>query len=82
MKQIAFIRKKYVLGQVSYSNSTLYRRIKERVFPPPVKISRNVHAWIKDEVDATLALISTGATNEELERLVSDLLEDRNAGGE
>ena len=82
MKQIEFIRKKDLLRQLSYSNSTLYRRIKEGIFPPSVKISTNVHAWIKEEVATVMAKMGSGATPQELARVVNDLVENRCNGEE
>ncbi len=82
MRHIHFIRKKDLLNQLSYSNSTLYRRIKEGLFPPPVNISKNVSAWVKDEVDAVVELLSAGASTVELAELVHELLESRHIRGE
>ena len=32
-------------GLLPFSNTTLWRRVKEGTFPKPVKLSRNVTAW-------------------------------------
>jgi prophage regulatory protein len=81
MKHIHFMRKKVLLHKLPYSNSTLYRRVNEGLFPPPVTISKNVSAWVTAEVDAVVELLSTGASTVEIAELVQDLLESRRIRG-
>jgi predicted DNA-binding transcriptional regulator AlpA len=41
-----------ILPMLPFSAATLWRRVKEGAFPAPMKISRGVTAWRRDEVEA------------------------------
>jgi predicted DNA-binding transcriptional regulator AlpA len=45
-------RRKAVLDTFQFSNSTLYQRIAEGTFPPPVKLGPQISAWFDDELEA------------------------------
>lgn len=45
-----FLRMRQVLVFVPISKSTLWRRVQERAFPAPVKLSSHVTAWRAEDV--------------------------------
>lgn len=51
MKPIRYIRRSEVLGRLGTSNSTLFNRISDRTFVPPVKLGGRAAGWLEHEVD-------------------------------
>ena len=49
------IRLPAVRTRVSMSRSTIYQRIREGTFPPPVNLGKRAVGWIEAEIDAWLA---------------------------
>jgi prophage regulatory protein len=49
------IRKPQVLARVPWSDTTLWRRVKDGTFPKPVRISPNCVAWREADVEAWIA---------------------------
>jgi len=49
------IRLPAVRARVSMSRSTIYQRIREGTFPPPVNLGKRAVGWLASEVDAWLA---------------------------
>jgi prophage regulatory protein len=47
-----FLRAPQVLAMVPISNATLWRRVKSKTFPQPVKLGPKITAWRADEVEA------------------------------
>lgn len=43
-----------MLAVVPFSRATLWRRIKDRSFPQPVKVSKGINVWRADEIKAWL----------------------------
>ncbi len=46
------IRKRTVLSRVPFSDTTLWRRVKDGTFPKPIHISTNAIAWREADVEA------------------------------
>ena len=44
-----------VRARVSMSRSTIYERVREGTFPPPVNLGKRAVGWLASEVDAWLA---------------------------
>jgi prophage regulatory protein len=44
-----------VRSRVSLSRSTIYQRIREGTFPPPVNLGKRATGWLSSEIDAWLA---------------------------
>ena len=55
MSPDAYIRLPTVLAHVPMSRATLYRMIKRRAFPPPVRLSLHASAWRVSSVREFLA---------------------------
>lgn len=54
---IFFVRLPELLEQLAVGKTTLYARIKQGTFPPPVKFGERVSAWPEHEVDTVAMLI-------------------------
>ena len=51
-KQTNILSNSDVYGKVGFSSTTLWRRVGDGSFPPPIKLSSNRVGWIEYEVDA------------------------------
>jgi predicted DNA-binding transcriptional regulator AlpA len=47
-----FIRERRLLEYVPFSHATLWRRVNEKTFPTPIKLSERVTAWRLEEIHA------------------------------
>ena len=45
-----FVRQPLVLRLVPFSRSTLWRRVKAKAFPAPVKLSEGITAWRAEDI--------------------------------
>ena len=52
---IFFVRLPELLEQLAVGKTTLYARIKQGTFPPPVKFGERVSAWPEHEVDTVVS---------------------------
>lgn len=50
LPETGFVRQPQVLRLVPVSKSTLWRRVRAKTFPAPVKLSPGVTAWRVEEV--------------------------------
>lgn len=55
LPETGFLRQRQVLAFVPISKSTLWRRIRARSFPSPVKLSVRVTAWRAEDVRRWIA---------------------------
>ena len=67
-----------VLDRYPVSRSTLYKQIRQGVFPKPVQISDKSVAWIESEISRILDAKIQGQEIEETRRLISVLDKERN----
>jgi predicted DNA-binding transcriptional regulator AlpA len=72
MKQI-ILRIPIVLSRLGYSNTTLYRRIADRLWTKPVKVSANIVGWPEYEVNALVTALIAGMKNKQIKELVETL---------
>jgi len=49
------LRRPEVLSRIGFCTSTLYARIREGAFPPPVSLGLRCVAWRESDVDAWIA---------------------------
>lgn len=56
-----FLRQPQVLSLVPISKSTLWRRVRARTFPLPVKLSERITAWRADDIRAWIECQGTEA---------------------
>ena len=50
LPETGFVRQKLLLSFVPFSKSTLWRRVKEGVFPAPIRLSVGITAWRAEDV--------------------------------
>jgi prophage regulatory protein len=55
LPETGFLRQPQVLAFVPISKSTLWRRIRARTFPEPVKLSERVTAWRAEDIRRWIA---------------------------
>lgn len=77
---IFFVRLPELLEQLAVGKTTLYARIKQGTFPPPVKFGERVSAWPEHEVDIVVNAYMRSATKEDLQKLVAQLMIARRSG--
>lgn len=77
---IFFVRLPELLEQLAVGKTTLYARIKQGTFPPPVKFGERVSAWPGHEVDTVVSAYMRSATKEDLQKLVAQLMIARRSG--
>ena len=81
---LVLLKRKSVEAITGYSRSTIYQKISEGEFPPPVAIGSKSVAWPKSEIMAINAARIAGKSNTEIRVLVKSLTEKRvhaTAGG-
>lgn len=71
---IFFVRLPELLEQLAVGKTTLYARIKQGTFPPPVKFGERVSAWLEHEVNTVVNAYMRSATKEDLQKLVAQLM--------
>ncbi len=77
---IFFVRLPELLEQLAVGKTTLYARIKQGTFPPPVKFGERVSAWLEHEVNTVVNAYMRSATKEDLQKLVAQLMIARRSG--
>ena len=74
-------RKPTVLHSTGFSNSTLYTRIGEGLFVPPISLGGRAVGFPSNEVDAVIGAMISGKSKDEIKALVTSLVEQRQDGG-
>jgi len=70
------LRLKEVTRKTGLAKTTIYYRVKESLFPEPVKLGR-MSLWPEREIDVVIDEIVSGASDERLRRVVSRLMQER-----
>jgi len=78
-KVVPLLRLPVVLHVTGLGRTTLYERIRDGVFVPPIKLSVRASAWPANEVQACNEALIKGCSTSELKDLVSCLLTNRRA---
>lgn len=71
-----------VLGLTAKSRTSHYADIKEGLMTPPVKLSEHSVAWPESEVAAINGARIAGKSDEEIRKLVTSLVADRQRIGQ
>lgn len=50
LPETGFVRQALLLRFIPFSKSTLWRKVKARMFPAPVKLSAGITAWRAEDV--------------------------------
>lgn len=69
-----------VLKKKSDSRTSLYKQIKEGLFPPGVKLGARRVAWPDYEVESVLKARIAGQTDDQIRALVAELQANRKVG--
>lgn len=76
-KVVPLLRLPSVLQATGVGRTTLYERIKDGTFTPPIKLGARASAWPANEVQACNDAIIRGSGADEIKVLVSRLVKDR-----
>lgn len=76
-KDIIFQTMGETLSPIRISKSTLYKRIKDGLMPPPVNIGLRAVRFLKHENNAVFAAMAAGQSKEEIKILVKNLIKER-----
>ena len=66
-----------LLARTTFSRSSIYSKVKQGMFVPPISLGPRAVAWLSHEVDDVLAAMITGQSQEEIKQLVQDLVVSR-----
>lgn len=61
----SLLRLPTVIERTGYRRSTLYRKIREGLFPAPIALGPNAVAWSSDSIDAWIASRIAASTKKE-----------------
>jgi len=67
-------RRQDVLNKLRFSRSTLYSRIQQGLFVPPVSLGRRSVGWLEHETDMVLRGLISGRTDIEIKELVKEVI--------
>ena len=67
-------RRQDVLDKVRFSRSTLYSRIQQGLFVPPVSLGRRSVGWLEHETDMVIRGLVSGKTDSEIKELVAEVI--------
>lgn len=70
-------RKQDVLDKMRFSRSTLYLRIQQGLFVPPVSLGRRAVGWLEHETDLILRGLVSGKSELEIKELVQAVVDSR-----
>jgi prophage regulatory protein len=76
-QKVRIERKPEVLEKLGLSNTTLYIRIKDGLFPPPISLGGRAVGFLSHEIDSVFAGMVAGYSNDEIRTLVLALITDR-----
>jgi prophage regulatory protein len=74
-------RKQAVCSSMRWGTSTLYQKIGDELFVPPVKMGARSSAWPSDEIIAIQAAYIAGLPEDDIRKLVIDLITARKTCG-
>jgi prophage regulatory protein len=78
MQTIRYQRRPEVLQQTGLSNSTLYKRINDGLFVPPINLGgARAVGWLQHEVNYVLVAMAEGKPESEIRKLVQNLIQAR-----
>ena len=76
---LVVVRRKQVEAKCGLPRSTIYSRVADGTFPPPVRIGARAVGWIDHELEAVLRAHVRGLRADELRMLVCDLVAARDS---
>lgn len=76
-KHPQLIRRPEVIQLTGLSKSSLYNRINDGLFTPPISLGARAVAFVASEVDAVILAMIQEQPPEEIKALVSNLIQQR-----
>lgn len=76
-QQIRILRLPDTLAKTGDSRSTHYAKVKVGLMPPAVRLGARSVGWVQFEVDAVLAARIAGKTDDDVRKVVCDLVASR-----
>ena len=76
-QQLRIERKPETLQRTGFSRTTLYTRVKQQLFVPPISLGERCVGFVSSEVDSVLAAMIAGQSKDEIKALVASLVEQR-----
>lgn len=73
------LRRASIQSQYGIANSTQYRLIKAGLWPTPIHLGLRAVGWLEAEVNAVVSARAAGRTDDEIKKLVKDLIVGRKA---
>ena len=70
-------RKKDILSKIGIARSTLYLRIQQGLFVPPISLGKRAVGWIEHETNAILVAYASGQSEEQIKEVVKSILASR-----
>lgn len=70
------LRVREAIKKTGLSKSTFYEKVKEGVFPKPIKIGKT-SLWIEEEIDTVLRAYAAGMPETQIKRIVKRLEQQR-----
>ena len=74
---LSIIRGNELNQQLSISTSTREKQEKLGFLPPSISLGERAKGWLKHEIDAFIAARALGHSNEELQKLVTQIIQSR-----
>lgn len=71
------LRKPEVLKRTGISMSSLYNKVTDGTFPPPIPLGERAVGFVSSEVDAFIDYMIAGKSQDDLRELVKNLVEQR-----
>jgi len=75
--QYRISRRPDVLSQFGFSNTSLHGRLKAGLMPPSIQLGPRAVGWVQGELDAVLAAMVAGRSDQQLRDLVASLVDQR-----
>jgi len=76
-KTLKILKLSEILELLAISRSTLYRKIDNGTFPPPISLNERAVGFLSGEINKTFEAMINGAQTEELKELVKLILNER-----
>lgn len=71
------VRLPELIKKTGLKRATIYKKIKQGLFPAPVKIGPKTSVWVEAEVDRVLHSYISGADEVQIKQVVSEILRSR-----
>ena len=74
---MALLRFPAVIDRAGLSRSSLYSRVSQGLWPPPIKLGQRASAWPEHEISALNAARVSGKSDAQIRDLVAELIAAR-----